>query len=356
MRTTDQGRHHDERPGRGRRPTHRGRPRSRVLGALAWLVAAPLAAAALLALLGGRTWPGGVLSSFAPQLAVLAIGGLLVIAVLRRWLALFALFVGLAALAWMLRLPRAASVSGPPAPGGATIRVLQFNAYALNRTPAEAFDVVMASDADIVSIIDPPGGLVARLRSSAERAARWPYGEIPPNASTGWTMLLSRWPQSPVPEAIVGADVVSHRGGRVQMVRTPAGPVAVVQLHPLSPRTAASAAAGDAALDRAIGAIAGGLALLDVPILVACDLNGTPTSDRGRRLALGADLRAGKPRWLIDGTWPADRHALLRIAIDDVYLSRDLRLRSWRTLDGGGSDHRAVEAEIDVPRARIGGG
>ena len=65
----------------------------------------------------------------------------------------------------------------------------------------------------------------------------------------------------------------------------------------------------------------------------------------GRMIRTDMDLVAA-PGW--PGTWPSQAPSPLGMTIDQVYVTRDLAVRSRRLGEPNGSDHRPVITEIGV--------
>ena len=88
---------------------------------------------------------------------------------------------------------------------------------------------------------------------------------------------------------------------------------------------------------------------IDLPVIVAADLNATPTSWRSVHLCRAARLSRGSPRLTLSGTYPSGWPAPLRFPIADFWMDRRVHLVRWCTVGGTESDHLAVRADAILP-------
>lgn len=229
----------------------------------------------------------------------------------------------------LLATPR---ISAKPPPGE-TLKIVQFNLWAENRTPDATFDWILAQRADVVLVEEAAGGstsIVKRLRKA------YPYRVSCDGTRTCDTWIFSRWPmtnqrgfyQDRTPLAGAWATL-DHPGGAFTVAAT----------HFVWPIPAGRQQAQSRLL-------AAKLARFDkTDLIVAGDFNSTPWSWSLRRQdkALGLERRT---RAL--ASWPSGAFSRVASApfpilpIDHVYASK-----AWKTVkvERGpslGSDHRPV--------------
>lgn len=202
---------------------------------------------------------------------------------------------------------------------------------------------------DVIVLIEPSRALLDLIRADERLSASHPHRRLPEAAGSGWRVVLTRWPQRAGEGFTEGAASAGQGGMHVMIVDRPQGAFGLVQVNPESPRTLARWRAGNARLDGAIAAVTERLVPLGVPVIVAGDLNASPTGMRSARLAHQAGLARAKPRFTMDGTFPAGLPAPVRLPIDDVFASPSVRLVEWRVLGSCGSDHRALLVRLRLP-------
>lgn len=320
-----------------------------------------------------QSWFVDVAASFAAQAALwLGLCGLLAI-VMRAWrlatLAVVALAVAMGGLApgrhWTSQTPRPtpADATGDPA-RPAALRVMVWNIHPLNGD-IPALGALLAREApDVVCLVEAGVALRNRLPQNAGIAEQYPYRTPLQPGVLHRTVVLSRWPLSPA-DGGSGEGVATLEEAELEAfgrerrwalerwelrVDRPGGAVIVCVAHPQSPRTEQRWRSG-LEKGRILAARAADLhARLGLPVLVALDLNGSPASARGRALrAVG--LRPAKPLLTAAGTFPSWLAWPGQLGLDDAWITPDVRVAGWRTLEQPGSDHRPVVMELDVPPA-----
>lgn len=235
-----------------------------------------------------------------------------------------------------LRAPRA-----PAAMVGAPIRVLMGNAHANNPSPESIARLVDTDAHDLVLLVEIPTALALSLRDSG-LGERFPHRAIgtPSAGLSQWVIALSRWPVLPF-----GDPADAERTGVVAcVVEHPEGRFGFIGVHASSPRTRSKWLAGNIAIERA-ARIASAMRAEGLEVVLAGDLNATPTGLRLRRLAREG-LRTAKPWRIPAGTYPSSYPPFMRLAIDHVLITEGWRAGSWASEDLPGSDHRAVRVEI----------
>lgn len=298
-------------------------------------------------------WLGALSADTACQLGVLGAGlGLLAWWAARaRWTAVVCWALCVLALTAPLRVPRLdrSSVGEP-------LRVLVYNALSTNGDTDGAVALIEGSGADVVALVEPSDELIDAFRAGGRLAGLYPSSSIPERAGAGFPVLAARAAMDQSRGAFGsaweglrdGAFAYGARGGVLEIGGVRVGVLLVQARSPRAPgrwligqEQAARAGEAAALLARELGG----------PVIVAGDLNATPTSARERVLRRGSGLVRAKPVWLGAGTWPSWSVWPARIAIDDVWATGGVCVESWRPIGSGGSDHCAVLVEL-----RVGGG
>lgn len=321
--------------------------------ALVWAVVVwsplVLADAASRGEVGQWCWVVDVCASLASQSVV----GLVVLAgvaaSVRRWGA--AVVVSIAAVGVAV-LPLSEPRLGRAGAQSPVVRVLTYNARTGSGAVEAKAALVRSADADVLVLLEPPLEWVEGYLAGGGGLDGYVSGWRPEGAWSGCPLLLSRYP---VDEHGAALGAVRRRLWdhfyRLEIVRTPAGDVAVVQAHARSPRRAARwrvgleqlLMVGDAV--REIGAITG------LPVVVAGDFNSPATGLRARAFARRSGLVRAKPALIAAGTFPSWLPSWLGISIDDVYASPGVRVASWEVIGSGGSDHRGLVVGLVVDQS-----
>lgn len=340
---------------RRRAPRRARRPAGGSAGWTAPAIAIAAAAALLLAscapLAGRGLWLTDIAANLAAQIGIVSAAGCVVFLLLRKRAAsviagLGAVLAALAVLAPGLDLDARRVFTEPPRRPDQRVRVLVANLLAGNENRSVA-NVILRQNADVLCLHEPPGWMIEELKAGGRWREAYPHYWVSDRAGPGFRVLLSRWPQHDARSLRRGARFAAIRVGRVAVLDRPAGALAIANIHPRSPRTPERWRQG---LE-----IARGVAELHhehieprgLPLIVAGDLNSTPTGGTSTRLASSLGLRRAKPVPRATGTfgplWPA------AIAIDGVLAPPEARVTAWRTLELPGSDHDALLVELELP-------
>ena len=312
-------------------------------GVLAALIAAPWVLWAALRTLGlDRGHPLVALVAFTPYAAALAPFPVVVALLLRRRLT--AAVAALAALALLVAvLPRALpgpqhARAGEP---GRSLVVMTANLRFGDGDAAAILRLVREHDVDVLSLQELTHDAMRRL-DAAGIAALLPGRAV--RAGTRWSGqgLLARAPlRALAPRSGLPAT-------HVEAVLSPrdAPALRVVAVHPLPPISRTNTRAWRVALRRLPGPDAGG-----VPRLLLGDFNATldhrelrRVLDRGYVDAADATGDGLNPTWPTTGGRPP-------LTIDHVLFPPPLEVRRVSLHAIAGSDHRALIAELVVPRS-----
>lgn len=291
-------------------------------------------AAALAGFLGGLWWAFDLLSNFRPQYAV--VGTLLGVGlVVGRWRKTGAAVavVGLinAALVGLLWMPPA----GSQAPASETFTVMTFNVRAANEARAGVFDYIGRTRPDVVFLHETT---VLWEEAAEEAALGYEIYTVGQPGLIFSTMVLA--PAGTEFESY-GFATAEPRAVEARF-DSPAGSVAVLGIHPLSPITSERAALRDAQMEWA----ADWAANQTGPAVVAGDLNATQWSHSWRDFVRRSGFVDSTRGFGLQPSFPTDGNPLVKVQIDHVLHSRDLvtvnRLLGPRL----GSDHAPVIAEL----------
>lgn len=318
----------------------RGRPRGGPFGAVVtWLAVAPFAVWLLLrAVEADRYSPFAQFGSFTPYVAPVAVVPVVIaLGTGRRRAAAVALVV--VAGFGVALLPRALPGPNPAVPADApTLRVLSVNTLAGSADAGQIVDLARSERADVLCVQElTPQGVEAL--DTAGLAGVLPYAVTRPFLGAAGTGVYSRLP-------LTDAGQVSEKTTFAQVkTRVSVGgrTVEVIAAHPAPPIP------GRVPRWRADFAELPG-ASADGPLRVmAGDFNASLDHAVFRHLvdAGYADAASAAGQGLYP-TWPADGRTLVQI--DHVLADERIAVRAVRIHTVAGTDHRAVFAELAVPR------
>jgi len=226
------------------------------------------------------------------------------------------------------------------------VRILVANALAQNENRAVA-DAILAAGADVLCLHEPPWWMVEELKAGGRWREAYPHYWISDRAGPGFRVLLSRWPQHDARSLRRGARFAAIPVGRVAVLDRPAGALAIANIHPRSPRTPERWRQGLEIVRTLDEMRREHIEPRGLPLIVAGDLNSTPTGRTSIDLASSLGLHRTKPLARATGTlgplWPAS------IAIDGVLAPPGVGVTEWRTLELPGSDHDGLLVELELP-------
>lgn len=241
------------------------------------------------------------------------------------------------------------SVTLGSASGSDPVALLIYNAHVENATPERAHALLLGTPADVVVLIEPPAALLDVLRNDEALLHRLPHRWLPERAGPGFMVVLTAWPQRAGEGWGEGPGATVSGGMREMIVDRPRGPFALLAIHPDSPRTPARWRRGNETVENAVARVRDRLVPTGLPVVVAGDMNSSPTGARARALRRSVGLRQAKPLLSPAGTYPARWRWPLSLAIDDALVSGGVGVTGWRTLDRSGSDHAPVLIHLVIP-------
>jgi len=263
------------------------------------------------------------------------------VAVVRSHLRLGLVALAVAGAAIPTGLPEvAARVDAPRAARGApTLRVLSWNLF-FGNTDATAIERVVAeADADLVVLQEVSAANLPVLRRSPALSA-YPHRVVSAVPSAFGSGIWSRLPLEGSEEFDIEGLAMTRA-----VVRTPAGPVRLVNVHALSP----IAAGGPATWARQLSSLGEQARRPGPPVLLAGDFNATWGHRPFRRLLdVGLDDAAaalGQP-W--SPTWRAGGRLPPTLRLDHVLTGPGLVATSYTTGPAAGSDHRSILVDVAI--------
>ncbi|MEU7878607.1 endonuclease/exonuclease/phosphatase family protein [Microbispora bryophytorum] len=321
------------------------RRRLRVSPLPAWISAAPFAlwAAARLAGADGAAhlWGVGVaLMTATPYVAAASLLAVLIALAARR-AAVIAVAVVASAILAAVVLPRAAGSA--PTATGPSLRILTVNLRFGAGDAATVVDLVRRLEPDVLSTQELTPEAVGAL-DAAGVARLLPYRHLEDGPGPSGSGIYARHPLTGAPDF---APEGGHNMPRARLTLPSGPPVEIVDVHTLAPRNgrdvvqwAAELAALPAASPGVVRVLAGDFnASLDHAAL---------RTVLGRGYADAADATGDG----LTTTWPANRSYPPLITIDHVLYDRRAAAVSTSVHRVPGSDHRALFAELRLPRSR----
>jgi endonuclease/exonuclease/phosphatase (EEP) superfamily protein YafD len=285
--------------------------------------------------------------TFTPYMGLTAIVPLVVALALRRWrVAGLALVVCVAFVVALL--PRALAGPQPDVgPGAVTIRAMTANVYEGRGDARTIIRLVRENHVDVLALEEMTPEIVDRLDAAGLRGSL-PYGDLDARGGANGSGLFSRFPL----DRRKPYNSIDQNGEPRALVRVPgAAPIDLQVIHPPPPIH------GWAGIWRHM------LSELPRPRsspptqqlrMLMGDFNATLDHEQLRRLLGGdhgyADAADATGKGY-DTTWPAGRRFPPEITIDHVLIDPRMRADDVSVHVVPRSDHRAVIAVLELPRA-----
>jgi endonuclease/exonuclease/phosphatase (EEP) superfamily protein YafD len=220
------------------------------------------------------------------------------------------------------------------------LKLMSHNAYYRNRTPHAAMQQIGAVDADLVAIQEFANPLLKEARFLRER-----YTYFYPDEDKNWAQvgLLATWRR----QSFAVRDVP---GGRLAMLEMhfPARPdkgwpaFTLISTHTQSPRSARTVALRNQQMADLAAYVRG----LKGPVIVTGDFNTSPYSRAYADFLLVSGLVTTRQPGTFLPTWSGKVPWLLRTPIDQMFVTPDIAVRSFRVGKPAGSDHAPLIAEL----------
>lgn len=264
------------------------------------------------------------------------------------WCAVFAV-VTAAGFSWMLGVERAPTAGS--AATGTGVSILVMNVHSRNERDEAIFTVIEDADADLVVIVESSWKIIRTLPGHPPLLERYPYRDGVDANSSGQIIVLSKHPLTRSNDNGASPGLASSWGYRAGYVDLGGERIRFAAVHAPSPRTRATWGYGQHTFTRLaqhFERIGGPMGSQPEPIIVAGDLNSSPTGVRSRLVTENLGLRRAKPVRVWDGTYPASLPWFARSSIDGAFVSPGISVRSWTTVRIPGSDHRGVFVSLDI--------
>jgi endonuclease/exonuclease/phosphatase (EEP) superfamily protein YafD len=305
-----------------------------------WLLVAPFVVWAVIRLFGlERGWLLVAGIAFTPYVAAASVLPLALAGATGRWWAALVAAGTVLALGACV-LPR--MVGRPDRRDGAELRVLTANLFLGGADPDALIELVRERRPDVLAMQEFTPA-VGRKLAAVGLDDLLPYRVVDAIPGGHGSALFSRYPLTATGSRVLAGGYRATTA----TVRVPGGrPVLVESAHPAAPFAADQMRywlAGQTGLDRATP---------DGPLrLLAGDFNSTLDHaalrvliSSGYRDAASVVGRGGTP------TWRLHRSRLPGVALDHVLADRRIGVRAAAVCPLAGSDHRALFAELTVPR------
>jgi endonuclease/exonuclease/phosphatase (EEP) superfamily protein YafD len=302
------------------------------------VIPAVLLAAVSLASFAGRwVWWLDVLANFRAQyVVVLLVLGLVIAASRWRRTGLGILSVALVNLLFVA--PLYVGSPGDPVAGAPDLRVMSLNLLSTNESYNEVIEYIEAAEPDVVLLHEASRPWEVALDSSGldyevvrGRSDNLIFG----------TLVLARDELE-----AVSYGFAEGAARAIALEYQPEGwtvPVSILSSHPLAPTTADRADLRDAQLAFA----ADWASEQEGAFLVVGDLNASPWSWPFRRLVAEGSLRNSQIGFGLQASFPADSWFLLRVPIDHLLHSDQLRVRDRHLGPTLGSDHFPLIVDLE---------
>lgn len=305
---------------------------------LIWLAVVPVAAWALLRLLGiDNGFPLAAMMAFTPYVAIAAFLVVGVAAALSNWAATAVARLATLSLAAAV-LPRAVGSDLVAVEGRETLRVLAANVHRGTADPDALVALVDRLHPDVLSV-EELTPRYARELAAAGLGSRMPNSLLETHASSAGAGLYSSLPlhRLPAPQRFV------FRMPRAEL-RLPDGrAIRIVGVHPFPPQPHKTTE-----WEESLASLPS--ASRGAPWVLAGDFNGTfdqsqfrDVVDRGYRDA-GATAGDG-----LEPTFPREGHLIPPVTIDHILADSRLGVAEYTVEELPQSDHRAIYAEIVLP-------
>jgi endonuclease/exonuclease/phosphatase (EEP) superfamily protein YafD len=307
-----------------------------------WVAVVPIlvwTAIRLFGLEGG--YPLVAMMAFTPYVAIAALFIVGIALALRNWAAATLATLAMLCLSAVI-LPRTIGSSTAEAAGHETLTVLAANVHVGRADPNALVGLVDRLHPDLLSVEELTPSFARKLRQVGI-GSRLGHSVLQPQPGAGGAGLYSRLPLRPLAKQ----THFFFRMPRVVIILPGRRRLRLVAVHPYPPLSG-HVSDWQAALESLPSATQG------TPWVLAGDFNGTFDQAEFRDVVDRGYADAGEVTGKgLEPTFPTMGHRMLppSIAIDHVLADRRLGIADYGVLDLPGSDHRAIYAEVVLPRA-----
>ncbi len=297
----------------------------------------------LLGLLSKYAWPLELMSHFRVQYAMMLMVCMVGFVVFRMKrsaaVGVLGLAINLATLAPMYfgSSPSPSNVQSDAIP----LRVASLNVHTSNHAYGSVIDFLARTDADVVLLLEVNLTWIHELKSLEEQ---YPFQMLQPRADNFGLALYSKF-------ELTDSQFVTWGGSEVPTViaeinpPAPRQPFRFIGTHPLPPTSPEYYELRNRQLHE-IGEYV--VAHLDMPTVVAGDLNISPWSFAFTLLLEKGKLHNSALGFGVQATWPVEPF-FLRIPIDHVLHTSDITIIHREVGDDVGSDHFPVVVDFALP-------
>lgn len=302
------------------------------MGRLYVIGGAGLVAATLLGFLGRFCWLFDLFAHFRVQyfqLALIGIG----IAIWKKNNKQLVAFILLACLNYAVVLPF--YFGEPPVATEQPARAMLMNVLASNGNSEQVLESIAAANPDLLVLEE-----VTPKWEEELDGLDYPYRLADVRDDCFGIMLLSRYPLSQTNVVFIGTAGVPSL---VATAHLPQGEISLIGTHPLPPVSAEYSKHRNVQL-RALPEL---VEKQKHPVLLVGDLNASPWSAHFGRLLKDSGLKNSMQHFGFQPSWPANNR-LLRIPIDHMLHSPEIRIHNRVVGQGVGSDHFPVLIDFTV--------
>ncbi|MBL1218580.1 MAG: hypothetical protein D8M59_13940 [Planctomycetes bacterium] len=247
-----------------------------------------------------------------------------------------------------------ASAGNPSATGRReSVRLLLCNLGDRYEALTPLWEAAQRERADVILLAEVNPPVASAFVSRPEVEDEYPFAEVVRREMSWHMAVLSRWPLRPIQFNQTDFEHFKHLFAyrRSLYVDLPSGSrFLLAGIHAPSPRSAETWAMGNETVSLLIQCTLQYLLPTGFPVIVAGDFNSTPSGYRYRAMKQESDLHSADDVARLSGTWPAGLPiGPLRLMLDHVWGSNDVRFESCRVLEDIGSDHRPILVGFTIP-------
>ncbi|MGZ0151949.1 endonuclease/exonuclease/phosphatase family protein [Kribbella sp. WER1] len=276
-------------------------------------------------------------AAFRPQVLVAVLVLALLMLIRRGWRIAAAMIGVLALIGAALTAPRQFSAARPAPAGSRVLTIMVSNLYGGGARAADVAQLIRDRKPDLVSLPEAQSDVREQIRALLPDLQYKGYTDQPSPAAPSATSVLV----SPALGAVTFASEPGTTFGNIVVTGGNLGEMRLIAYHGYPP------------LPDSVATWAHDLLKVrewcsqDPPTVIAGDFNAT-VDHADFRAALGGYCRSVGPSvgGGLEGTWPADRPAVLRTQIDHVVVTRQFEPDTFTTYAIHGTDHRAAVATI----------
>ncbi len=287
--------------------------------------------------LGALWWPFDLTANFRVQYLICLGLAAVILGIGKKWL-WAGVSVAFALVNFVEVLPSFIPPRGQAFGSSRTVRILLANVLTSNKQYESVRELIRSVEPDIMALLEPSEAWMKELASIEER---YPHFVSRSRDDNFGIALFSRFP-------FVESKIIEIGDARVPtaVVRVRVGDdeLTVIATHPLPPMRGTTARLRN----RHLEAVAEYVRSTKGPLIVVGDLNTTPWSPHFNRLLRRTGLRDSRRGRGIQPSWPARLPWVLRIPLDHLLHSPEIRIHGRRLGPRIGSDHLPVVLDLSL--------